>query len=100
MNVLKHLLVDPNSFASLPSEKLEGIGIVANDLGMTTSHGVAAIGSILASAAKNDDIGLSADTIAALGYLLQSLGSLGSYSANIEASADNHVRSRVAKQEA
>ncbi|WP_443698417.1 hypothetical protein [Pseudomonas sp.] len=98
MNVLNHLLVDLESFDRLPTEKLEDIGLAANDLGMTISHGIAAIGLILAGAAKNDDVGLNVDAVADLGYLLQSLGKLSSHAANIEGRADTHSRYRSIKK--
>ena len=89
MNILNHLLVDPESFDHLSTEKLEYIGSSANDLGMTISRGISAIGVILAGAATNDD-SLGADTLVDLGWLLQSLGNLSSHAANLEGRADTH----------
>lgn len=100
MTAFNHLLVDLESFEHLPTEKLEDISLAANDLGMTIGHGIAAIGSILAGAAKNEDIGLNADTVANLGWLIESLGKLSSHAVSIEERADTHTRYRSAKQEA
>lgn len=98
MNVLNHLLVDLDSLEHLPTEKLKDIGLAANDVGMTVGHGIAAIGSILAGAAKNEDIGLNPDTVANLGWLIESLGKLSSRTVDIEERARTHVRYRSAEQ--
>ena len=98
MTALNHLLIDLNSMEHLPTDKLEDISLAAGNLGMTISHGIAAIGSILAGAATNEDLGLNASAVADLGWLLQSLGKLISHAVNIEEAAVTHAQHRSAKQ--
>ncbi|GAA0417974.1 hypothetical protein GIW54_07260 [Pseudomonas proteolytica] len=97
MNSLKLLLIDAEGLGSLPAEQLDSISLAANDLGMTISHGISAIGVLLACAATDDDK-LSADTLVDIGCLLQSLGNLSSRAANIEVRAENHSRHRDTKK--
>jgi hypothetical protein len=97
MKAIQRIMIDLDSIERLPMDALGDISVAANDPGMVISHGIAAIGSILASAARNDEIGLNAGTVADLGYLLQSLGKLSSHTANIEGRAGTHHRRRVAE---
>jgi len=100
MSALKHLLIDPESFGNTSTEKLKSIGSAAHDMGGTISHGIAAIGVILASAAMNEDAGLNADAVADLGWLLQSLGKLSSSVDGIKTRATSHIELRSTQKEA
>jgi len=100
MNALKHLLIDPEYFGDASTEKLKSIGSAAHDMSGTISHGIAAIGVMLASAAMNEDAGLNTDTVADLGWLLQALGKLTSNMASIEAAASSHIELRSTQKEA
>lgn len=100
MIALKHLLVDPEGFADTSIGELRSIGSAAHDMGGTISHGIAAIGAILANAAMNEDMGLNADAVADLGWLLQALGKLTSSVSGIEAAASSHIELRSTQKEA
>lgn len=100
MNSIRRVLVDFERLNLLPTEELVGVNIAANDLSMTISRGVSAIGEILAGAALNDDIGLNTDAVGDLGKLLQSLGRLSVTLSDIEAIAGCHLRYRCDRKEA
>lgn len=96
MNGLNDLLVDTNTFDSLSIEQLNTISVAAECHSMNLSHGIAAIGNILACAALNTDTGLNMDVVADLGWLIETLGNLNSKVTDIENCAA-HYRSRKAQ---
>lgn len=100
MTDFKQLLIDPESFANIPTDRLKSISSAADDMGGTISHGIAAIGAILASAAMNEDAGLNTDAVADLGWLLQSLGKLSSGLDGIKTRANSSIEQRSPQKEA
>jgi len=100
MTDFKQLLIDPESFGNTPTDRLKSIGSAAHGIGGTISHGIAAIGAILASAAMNEDAGLNTEAVADLGWLLQSLGKLSSSVDGIKTKANSHIELRSTQKEA
>lgn len=88
------LLPSHATISALSAEDLERAGIAANAYCMNISFGIAAIGNLLASAALNEEQGLCTDSVADIGWLLQSLGELNAKLADTE-SATREQRRRI-----
>ncbi|SFU07922.1 hypothetical protein [Pseudomonas marincola] len=76
MNPWSENLISTASFDNMPNAQLDAICHSAESQNMTLCQGVAAIGTVLAVAAQNEDAGLSMAAVADLGWLLESLGKL------------------------
>lgn len=75
-NVWRDLLLSTGQFKDMAPEALSEAGNAADCCNRTLGYGIAAIGNLLAGAALNEDHGLCPDSVADLGWLLQSLGEL------------------------
>lgn len=99
MNPWNDLLVSSANFDSLPTEQLEAIGRAAETNNMTLSHGISAIGNVLAVAALNEEAGLNLDVVADLGWLLESLGKLSASITDRDSAARAHRGRRNATKQ-
>ena len=88
------LLPNYAAISALASEDLERAGSAANQYSQNISFGIAAIGNLLACAALNEEQGLCSDSVADLGWLLQSLGELNAKLVDTEA-ATREQRRRI-----
>jgi len=70
------LLPNREAIESMSSEQLKDAAIAAECHGTNICFGIAAIGTLLAGAALNEERGLNPDAVADLGWLLESLGKL------------------------
>jgi len=72
----KDLLPTTDQVAAMTPEQLERAAMAADNQSATIGFGIAAIGNLLAGAALNEELGLDSGSVADLGWLLQSLGTL------------------------
>ncbi|EXF95729.1 hypothetical protein HK44_023625 [Pseudomonas fluorescens HK44] len=98
MSHLNALLITTENLGSLPDEKLRDIVLAGECVGMNLSHGIAAIGNILAVAAANEDDGLSNKAVISIGWLIETLGEMSGRVHDIEQSADWHLSERAKEQ--
>ncbi|RBH54210.1 MULTISPECIES: hypothetical protein [Pseudomonas] len=98
MSTLNDMLITTEKFSSLPDEKLRDIVLAGECVGMILSHGIAAIGNILAVAASNEDVGLSNKIVIDIGWLIETLGQMSGRVRDIEQSADWHLGERAKAQ--
>ena len=70
------LLLNHRAIQTLSPEQLKAAGQAVDSYGTTLGYGIAAIGSLLAGYATNEDHGIDPDAMTDLGWLLQTLGEL------------------------
>jgi len=70
------LLPSHSAIQGMTQEQLKAAGQATESYGMTIGFGIAAIGSMLAGYATNEDHGIDPDAMTDLGWLLQALGEL------------------------
>lgn len=91
---IANLLVDHEAIQHMPLDRLRSIMLAADDCNASLHNGVAAIGNVLACAAINEGMGLNADTIADLGWLLEMIGTMGASVNDLGGAANQQARRR------
>ena len=76
------LLLNHRAIQTLSPEQLKAAGQAVDSYGTTLGYGIAAIGTLLAGYATNEDHGIDPDAMTDLGWLLQTLGELSGSLAN------------------
>lgn len=89
-----HLLPDPMDLRDYSTEQVEAIERTAECEGMTVSHGISAIGELLAFTADAGE--LSNDTARNIGWLINSLGTLSGRLVDVANGAEYELERRKA----
>ncbi|HBM09971.1 hypothetical protein CXF92_06765 [Pseudomonas sp. Choline-3u-10] len=87
-----HLLPDPSRLTPLAADELEAIERTAECEAMTVTHGIAAIGELLAFTADAGE--LMDDTARDIGWLIKSLGMLSGRLVDVANGAEYELERR------
>lgn len=91
------LLIKRDEIAAMNAEDLDAVSRATDGQLSALTHGVSGIGNLLACAALNEEVGLSPDAVAGVGWMLESLGELISNVAEVSAHATDATLRRQAK---
>jgi len=92
------LLPSYRAIQTMTPEQLKSAGQAVEEYGMTLGYGIAAIGSLLAGYASNEDHGIDSEAMTDLGWLLRSLGSLSAKLSDTGSNIDTERKTRQAIQ--
>ncbi|PYD06744.1 hypothetical protein DND90_16270 [Pseudomonas syringae pv. maculicola] len=81
------LLIQRDEIAAMNAEDLDAVSRATGGQLSALTHGVSGIGNLLACAALNEEVGLSLDAVASVGWMLESLGELIGNVADVSAHA-------------
>lgn len=98
MSGWKGFLPTHDTLRTMPLEDLEAVTTSTADNIHTLAHGIAAIGTLLAGTATNEEIGLNAAAVANVGFMLESLGGLISNLVDLDDNAKHYRKERGAAQ--
>lgn len=97
MSGWKGFLPTHDTLGTMPIGDLDLVVSSTGDNIHTLAHGIAAIGTLLAGTATNEEMGINPDAVANVGFMLESLGALISGLVDVGDNAKHHQAQRAVK---